>query len=259
MESKKKIARYTKFVIKDEISNDPGLSMEAKGLLLYIAGKPANWAFSAERMVKDLWSCESRIKKIRRELERYRDSEGNAILTKWRIPWQKAGQFGGWNYFLNCSPSGKIAPVEKAPVEKAPVEIYPIKKENDGELFHIEKTYWNGVDKKKNLFTTAKAAKKKLTHAQILAQQAKIDEETNREKAEEAKALEFERKWLLYTQSNPWSKEKCRELAETVAKTARPDLSVGREAYVKGLRMRIARNVLSGETKMTIEWVTINF
>lgn len=133
MESKSKIERYTNFSIKNEINNDPGLSLEAKGLLMYIAGKPKNWAFSAERMVAETGSCESRIKKLRRELEKYRDKDGKAALVKSRIPGQKAGQFGGWHYELNVSPPGKKAPVEKAPVEIPPVENYPIKNSEDGE------------------------------------------------------------------------------------------------------------------------------
>lgn len=124
-------------ILPNSVIFHPTLSLEAKGLLAYIAAKPENWAFCARRMAQELNCSEWTIKKYRKTLENTLVDESNPdsgyILSKARE------QSGFVRYFVNF-PSVKIWPDKIWPDKFWPDKIWPNNKEKIVPLETVQST-----------------------------------------------------------------------------------------------------------------------
>lgn len=159
------------------------LSLQAKGLLIYILAKPEDWNFCAFRIARECWCGERTVKHTLKELE-----------TAWVLVRERqispGGQMGSFRFFLRSTPSVRFAPVENAPVESAPVRNEPNNKERDTNTeIQIKET--GGANK---FAWKAKAIKRRNTiTAHNQKQLDKIHRhfaEQNREEAEKKAVLE---------------------------------------------------------------------
>lgn len=109
-------ARREKFTIVSNVAlEDPRLSFQAKGLLVYLLSKPDGWSVSREHLATVGPNGISSVRAILTELEQC------GYLTRTR----KAGEHGhfAWESIIHehCVPSAEKPPMVKPPMEKPPV------------------------------------------------------------------------------------------------------------------------------------------
>lgn len=97
-----RIAREGRYVMMlIDAVEDSRLSFLARGVLMYMAGKPDDWQFSVPRMARDGLESEGKIRRAIQELIHYGYLE--------RYPDQHRGRFRGYRYVIHATSSGAPA------------------------------------------------------------------------------------------------------------------------------------------------------
>lgn len=81
----------------NDLLNNEGISLKAKGLFAFLQSKPENWSFSIQRISVQLVEGKFAIREAIQELEKY----GYLVRKPTK---NKEGQWSGYDYILNDKP-----------------------------------------------------------------------------------------------------------------------------------------------------------